>query len=542
MTPTIPTCNELRAVLPEIWLVLTMCALLIAPFVRRHSGQLLASITIMGLLAALVSTAGSLAAAASSAGAAQAVFHGTLVVDPFSQFFKVLLLIFTLLVVAQWLLIGRSRLSVLDTPDYLCLILGAAAGMALMASASNFLMMVVAIESASLPSYALAGFRKKDRIGSESSLKYVVFGSASSAIMIYGISLIYGLTGSLDFAAVAAAATAQGGMSPLLAIGLLAMLAGVAFKLSAVPMHFWCPDVFQGAPIEITTFLSVASKGAAVCLLVRLLHSFGAGAALGGGQPLVGLAVGVGILGAVTATWGNLAALAQTNIKRLLAYSSIAHAGYMMMGVSVLAVASPLGRGDGGVPLLATDAVAAVLFYLLVYLFMNFGAFTVAAVIAQQTGGEDIRDYAGMTSRSPLLAVLLGVFLLSLFGMPGLGGFLGKVYLMTAMAKLGAGGFALIAALLVNTLLSLYYYVRPVYYMVLVKDERNHPAIAVSGPVAAVLVLCAAAVVWTGLSGGSDLAHDYASLGGGRTTAAATGPDVADAIVLRHDAQESPQP
>jgi NADH-quinone oxidoreductase subunit N len=523
VTPTIPTWTELRPLLPEIWLVLTMCALLVVPFVRRHDARPLAAVTIGGLLLALLSVVGSLPEAAAL------VFHGTLTVDPFSQFFKILLLVFTLGVTAQWLLVGRARLSVLDVPDYLCLIVGAAVGMALMASASNFLMMVLAVEAASLPSYALAGFRKRERSGSEGALKYVLFGAASSAIMIYGISLIYGLTGSLDFAAVAVAATAPEGMSPLLAIGLLGMLAGVAFKLSAVPMHFWCPDVFEGAPIEITTFLSVASKGAAVCLLARLMYAFGGGATLAGHEPLVGLAVGVAILGAVTATWGNFAALAQNNIRRLLAYSSIAHAGYMIMGASALAIAGPIAVGDS-LLILPTEVTAPLLFYLLVYAFMNLGAFTVAAVVAAQTGSDDIRDYAAMTSRSPLLMVLMSLFLLSLFGMPGLGGFLGKVFLMTAMAKLGPGGFALIAVLLVNTLVSLYYYVRPIYFMVLARDDRQRPAVLLEPAVAALLVLCAVGVVWTGVSGGSRLARDHAAI---RLPAAETHDDTS--VVVARD-------
>jgi NADH-quinone oxidoreductase subunit N len=155
---------------------------------------------------------------------------------------------------------------------------------------------------------------------------------------------------------------------------------------------------------------------------------------------------------------------------------------------------------------------AVLLFYLLVYVFMNLGAFTVAAVIAAATGSDDIRDYAGMSSRSPLLMVLMSLFLLSLFGMPGLGGFLGKVFLMTAMAKFGPGGFALIAVLLINTLVSLYYYVRPMYFMVLVRDDRQRPAVPLAAAVAVMLVLCAAGVIWTGLSGGSRLVRDHAAI------------------------------
>ncbi len=253
-------------------------------------------------------------------------------------------------------------------------------------------------------------------------------------------------------------------MSPLLAVGLLAMFAGFAFKLSAVPMHFWCPDVFEGAPMEVTTFLSVASKGAAICLLLRVLLAFGA-AAVPHSEEFIGLGAGVAILGAVTATWGNLAALHQTQIKRLLAYSSIAHAGYMIMAAAMVVF-----QGRAGFP---NPAASAILFYLLIYLFMNMGAFTVAALVAQHAGTEDIREYAGMIRRSPLLTVMLSLFLLSLFGMPGLGGFMGKIYLATSMTKAGVPGFVLVAVLFINTLLSLYYYVRPVYYMVFVPDTQN---------------------------------------------------------------------
>ena len=490
--------------MPEIWLILAMAAVILVPFIQRRSVFMPTITTIVGLALALLATV------VSQTDAGRSVLHGALVIDPFSQFFKLLLIAATLLVVGQWLLYGQKRTAVYDTPDFLCLLLGATAGMSLMVSASNLLVMVIAIETASLPSYAMAGFAKRTRIGSESALKYAVFGAAASAVMIYGISLLYGLTGSLDLATVSTR-LAETGLSPLAAVGLAAMLAGIAFKLSAVPMHFWCPDVFEGAPTEVTTFLSVASKGAAVCLLVRVLHNFGAGAAAARGELFMGLAIGVGLLGAVTATWGNLVALRQNNVKRLLAYSSIAHAGYMIMAVSLLAVAGLTGKA-AQLGVLPRDISAAVLFYLLVYLFMNTGAFTVAAMVADRTGSEDIRDYAGLMGRSPAVAVLLTLFLLSLFGMPGLGGFLAKFYLMIVMAKLGPAGFVLIAVLLINTLISLYYYVRPVYYMAFVSDDQDRPAFTPALAGLALLLVCAAALLWTGLSGGTRLTRDYATL------------------------------
>ncbi|MCC7147565.1 MAG: NADH-quinone oxidoreductase subunit N [Phycisphaeraceae bacterium] len=519
--PKLPAWEEIRLVLPEIGLAVGMCAVLLVPFARRLSKSVPAAAALIALGLAGFFAVDSLGVSGRS------ILAGALVIDPFSQFFKVLLVVFTVLVLAQWLLAGKDRISAADTPDFLCLLLGATAGMALMASAANLLSIVVSIEMASLPSYALAGMRKLQRRGSEAALKYVLFGAVASALMIYGCSLLYGLTGSLDLPTVANAVVS--GFSPLLGLGVLLLFVGLAFKLSAVPLHFWCPDVFEGAPTEVTTFLSVASKGAAVCLLTRILWSFGAAAAAGvGGERgwnlLVGLAVAVAALGAITATWGNLVAMHQTNLKRLLAYSSMAHAGYLMMAVGLIAISGPTGPAAAKLNLLPGHVAAAVLFYLLVYLFMNMGAFTVVALAAQQVGSEDLRAYRGLMAWSPWLGVLLTVFLLSLFGMPGLGGFLGKIYLAVVMTKVGSIGFVLIAVLLFNTLLSLYYYMRPVYFMAFaggsgaeddspLADARGSlmPSLpgAVPGVGVAVLVICALALVWTGLGGGSGMTKDY---------------------------------
>lgn len=512
-------------VLPELWLAVGAAAVLMAAMLgggRRLAGFAVAVVAVAGGLASAVGSLGQPAVLAFGPDLAD-TRAGVLAIDPFSQMVKVLILAFVALVLAQWWLTDREGTAEGDVPDFLCLMLGGTFGMLLMASATNLLVIVIAIESASLPSYVLAGFRKRSRTGAEGALKYVVFGSAASAVSVYGMSLLYALTGTLDLGALASE-VATHGWSPLLAIGLGAFLLGIAFKLSAVPMHFWCPDVFEAAPTAVTTFLSVASKGAAVALLVRVLGAFGA--AMPGGDASAevgthGLVIAVAVVGAVTATWGNLAALGQTQIKRLLAYSSIAQAGYMIMAIAPLAAPSTLI--DPG------PIVWAVLFYLMVYLFMNGGAFTCAAVIeasAQGTGrsATDIAGpaYLGLARRDPLLAVLLSLFLLSLFGMPGLGGFLGKIYLMKSMAQSPAG-FVLIVVLLLNTLLSLYYYMRPVYYMVLRGDSPEHSAISaagrsspgrvglLTGPTGLLLIGCAAAVVWTGLDlGASALVGDHA--------------------------------
>ena len=491
MNVELPTQHELILVMPEIWLAVGMCAVILVPFICRSSVNLPVATALGALVLALLSA---LPFDQMTHGPGEFVFHNALAIDPFSQFFKVLLYVFTSFIIALWLLTSRRETDTKDVPDFLCLLLGATLGMSLMASAANLLTIFLAMEAASLPSFALAGFRKRHRLSTEGSLKYVLFGAAASSVGVYGMSLIYASSGSLDLSAVAGYAAANG-ISPLMAAGLAAMFAGVAFKLSAAPLHLWCPDVFEGAPIEVTTFLSVASKGAAVCLLLRIVAAFGAaGAAASSPEHAVsftGLATGVALLGAATATWGNLVALHQTNIKRLLAYSSIAHSGYMIMGCSLVAL---VGEGEA-----ARSMGGAILLYLLIYMFMNLGAFAVVALVAQQAGTEQVRDYVGMIRSSPAMAIVFTLFLLSLLGMPPLGGFMGKWYLGLAMYDVGGSvAAALIAVLLFNTVLSAYYYFRPMIYMVLSdpKDTKP-PAVTPRGAWLGLTTICAVVLLLT---------------------------------------------
>tara|TARA_Y100001933_G_scaffold265181_1_gene336514 strand:+ start:47161 stop:48768 length:1608 start_codon:yes stop_codon:yes gene_type:complete len=488
---------DLKLVMPEVILVVTMCMVLIVPFFKKGNVVLPVFVSMFGLLMALLYTQG-IHLGVMDADRTGQVFTNTLAIDPFSSFFKTMLMIFAMLIIVQWTLFGREKTHALDAPDFLCLLLGATFGMCLMASANNLIMIFIATESASIPSYALAGFRKKNRMATEGSLKYVLFGSVSSAVMIYGMSMIYGVSGSLQLSHIAGSIN-QMGMTPLMVVGLVGMFAGFAFKLSAVPMHFWCPDVFEGAPTEVTTFLSVASKSAAVCMLARVMQNLGT--IVIDEQVLIGIALGVGALGAVTATWGNLVALHQTNLKRLLAYSSISHAGYMIMGCAVLLLVDP------------KLILSALLFYVLVYMFMNLGAFTIAAVFERQLGTLNISDYAGLLKKSPVLAILLIVFMLSLFGMPGLGGFMGKLFLGVGLVKAGTLGTVLLGVLLLNTLFSLWYYLRPCYFMVFATPDtqKQLPVIQPLRPALwAILAVCCIMLLWTGLLPAitSDIAQD----------------------------------
>jgi NADH-quinone oxidoreductase subunit N len=416
------------------------------------------------------------------------MFSGLLVYDNFTVFVRLFLFGFTALLIWLSLLTGIPDRE--DSGDFYCLLLGATLGMSLMASANHLLMVYIGVEMASLPSYGLAGFLKGRRQSSEAALKYVVYGGGASGVMLYGISLLAGKFGTAYLPDLAHAVAIQafgggGGMDTLLALGSLFILIGLGFKLAAVPFHFWCPDVFEGAAAEVAAFLSVASKGAALALVGRLALTLSglsiAPGALGRADVAETwrevaryLGPGLAFFAALTATFGNLAAYAQTNMKRLLAYSTIAHAGYMMMGLATL----------------TADGAGAVLFYLIAYLFMNLGAFAVVAFIRNQTGSEDLSSYRGLVSRAPVLTVLLAIFLLSLLGMPPLGGFAAKLQIFSVLfhagnnysaageTSLGAWMYALLAIGGINTALSAVYYIKVVKVMILdrsVEDVEGMP-------------------------------------------------------------------
>ncbi len=393
------------------------------------------------------------------------LFGGMLVFDRFSIFIKLFLFTFTALVILLALL---SRIpDKEDSADFFCLLLGSVVGMSIMASANHLLMVFMGIEMASVPSYALAGFLKGKRQSSEAALKYVVYGGGAAGVMLYGISLLAGKFGT-GYLPDVLTFLSTGALDPLVLMGLLFILVGVAFKLAAVPFHFWCPDVFEGAAAEVAAFLSVASKGAALALLARI--------ALGLGDMARFMVPALAFFAALTTTFGNLAAYNQTNLKRLLAYSTIAHAGFMMMGLATL----------------TREGAGAVLFYLTVYLVMNLGAFAVVAFLRNATGSEDLSSFRGLVQRSPVMVITLGVFLLSLLGLPPLGGFAAKfqifyVLYQTADAYQVAGQLSLsytLYSLLViaglNTVLSLIYYVKVLKVMIIDKPLEEVEGVPVA--------------------------------------------------------------
>lgn len=489
------TLASLPLFLPELILCGTILVMLLArlfPGTSRVAGFHWA---IAGAAFALGVT---VAGMGSEPSAPQGIFTQLLIYDSFTTFFRALLLFFVVLFCLM------TRLSLLvaidDETDFYALVLGATLGMLLMASANHLLIVFLAVEMASVPSYVLAGIMKGRRHSSEAALKYVVYGAGAAGVMLYGISLLSGLLGSAHLPTMAQQLAAldlpeqiaDGTAGPtlrLLALGGLMILVGLAFKLSAVPFHFWCPDVFTGAAAEINAFLSVASKAAALALLVRVAIGFGFIPTWAAPVPEPVVTAGVfsvasevsvtatdklaalepvrsfmvyllALIAAVTCTFGNLAAFGQRNIKRMLAYSTIAHAGYMIMPVAA-ALATAVSAPD-----VAREAISSLTFYLVLYLFMNLGAFAVVAFLRNAIGSEEIADYAGLMRHSPALVLAFSAILVSLIGLPPLAGFWGKVTVFLALVK--AGGPLMITLLVIaalNTALSLVYYLRVVKVM-----------------------------------------------------------------------------
>ena len=384
-------------------------------------------------------------------------------VDAFSRFFLVLCSLAAAFVLVQ--AARSSEITSIRFPEFAALLLTTATGIAFAASARDLLSAYLAMETVSLPSYVITGFRRGHPASHEAALKYVIVGGVASAVMVFGMSILYGLTGTLDYAGVAAALGGPGPSAPTAGIpaGFAAVLcttlilAGFLFKIAAVPFHMWCPDVYEGAPLPFTAYLSVAPKAAGFALILRFLMEALPAA---GGFPRGSVALLIGIISAVTMTVGNLTAIHQTRLKRLLAYSSIAHAGYLLMGVCTM----------------NRDGTEAVILYLGVYLCMNLGAFAAVQAVSERRGSDALTAFRGLGSEDPLTAVLLTVYLFSLAGLPPLAGFIGKFYLFAALLRNGGTGTAVLAVIgILNSVVALFYYARIVAEMFMRNSESAAP-------------------------------------------------------------------
>jgi NADH-quinone oxidoreductase subunit N len=438
-------------------------------------------------------------------GESVSLFSGMVVVDPFTQFFRVFFIIAGVLGVL--IAVDSDEIGERNTGEYFSMFLAMVLGMMLMAEASDLIMLYIAIELVSLMSYVLAGFRRRDRKSAEAALKYVIYGGAASGVMLFGFSIIYGLTGHTQLsminetvlatarAASTASITGAAAAIPVaLTAGVVLGFAGFAYKISAAPLHMWSPDVYEGAPTPFTAFLSTGPKAAGFAALIRF---FIVGFAENGGTaenllndvsalpwPMLIIVIAI-----ITMVIGNLAAIGQNNLKRFLAYSSIAHAGYSLVGIAAF----------------SKDGAAAVLIYMVFYLAMNIGAFYCVIWVRDRLGSELISDYKGLGTRAPLVCIAMAICLFSLTGLPPLAGFIGKYYLFASVLDrainipmiaecapqlrealpfmhrvqcsfAGSGMFYFLAVVgVLNSAVSLYYYARVVRNMFLDRPEDPTP-------------------------------------------------------------------
>jgi NADH-quinone oxidoreductase subunit N len=437
---------------PEVILTITLCVLIIAFIIFKKNASVPFVVAIFGLAAAMVSLVGKLTIN-------ETLFNGMLVVDPFSQFFKVVIILAAIFITAMSRYSEEIK-SVKDSQgEYYFFILAMTIGMMLMVGSSNLLMMYLTLEMTGLTSYVAAGYTKKAKDSAEASMKYLLYGAFSSGVMLYGISIVYGLTGTMDIAGVNNILSQGSANNFTLLIATIFIVVGFGYKISAVPFHYWTPDVYEGAPVTITAFLSVASKAAGFAMMMRAFKvMFMDSSALNLAPGMWTMINGVQlqnvliVLSVLTMTIGNLVALWQDNVKRLLAFSSIAQAGYMLLGLVVL----------------GNDGFSAVMIYFVVYLFMNLGAFYCVLLIANKIGSENIDDYKGIGKRAPLLAVGFAIFLISLTGLPPTAGFVGKWMIFLALINAKMVTLAIVGV--INSVVSLYYYIRIIRNMFL-RDE-----------------------------------------------------------------------
>ena len=455
--------------LPEILVILTAVALLILDlWLSERTRTALAPLVLVGLAAAT---------AALLFGTPQSgeMFGGRFGMDPVAWWFKLLFLLagFVTVVLSMDLLDGRARVRVRGIGfrgEYYTLLLSTVAGMMCLISARDIVTLYVSLELATIPLFALAAWRRDNVQSGEAGLKYVIIGALASAFLLYGLGLLYGLTGQMDLAAIARAIQP----SPAFWLAAAMVMAGVGFKLTIVPFHLWAADVYQGAPTPVTAYLSVASKGAGLAFLFQLFFRMM-------GPYLHDWALLVALFAAATMTLGNVVAILQQNIKRFMAFSAISQAGYLIMGF--------LGPSAGGVP--------AMIFYMFVYIVTNLAVFACIVWYSNETGREEIGEYRGLSRTNPLMALAMMVALFSLAGIPPLSGFVGKFFLFSIASK--AGFHWLVAVAAVNSTISLYYYLRIVRQMYIEPAYEGAGRLAISRNLAVLTGVLAAGVVLLGV-------------------------------------------
>ena len=453
---------DLGPVMPEIALtVLALCILMADLFIKRKETVALMSIISIGIVAYLL------------AGSFGTTFNGMYLSDGYSTFFKLIFIVNVLLTV----LISVKYIEVekVNFGEYYSLILFSTLGMMLMASAGDLIVLYLGLELMALSTYVLAGFIRYDKRSNEAAIKYLLLGAFASAFLLYGTAMIYGLTGTTDIRAISDYIVKNGlASNPVLTLSLMLFAVAFSFKIAAVPFHMWAPDVYEGAPTSITAFMSVGPKAAGFAVMGRVFMVAFGSVKVEWAAILVPIAI-------LTMGVGNIVALSQTNIKRMLAYSSIAHVGYMLLGI----IAG------------TTDGMASVLNYMLIYGFMNMGAFAVVIMLRSEGfKGDQISDYEGLSKTHPLAAALMLVFMFSLTGIPPTAGFMGKFYIF--MSAINAGYTWLVIIAVMFSAISAYFYLRIVMYMYM-KEPKETVQLSTSNGLSLALAIAVIAVLAIGI-------------------------------------------
>jgi len=462
------------ALLPELLLlILAILVLFYDKAVKSDKRQRIGLISAIGAFAILALVIGQWLIYDIPGETAQLLWGGLISFDQFTLVFRVLFLL--VLALVSLLSINSERL---QHGEYFALLATSTIGFNLMAASADLVMLYVALETASISLYILAAFSKQEQRSVEAGIKYFIYGAFASAVMLYGLSLLYGLTGETSLASIAATVQQSSDVAVLLATVLIVV--GFAFKVSAVPFHFWAPDVYEGAPSPVTALVSTASKAAGFAVFLRVVMS----GALGGiaysrewWAMLVAMAI-------VTMSLGNFLAIFQSNMKRLLAYSSVAQAGYVMIGLVTL----------------TEQGSAASLFYLLFYAFTNIAAFGVIIVLSNQLGTDELKDFSGLSRKSPFIALVMLFALLSLSGIPPTAGFFGKFFVFRAAIESGLWWLALIGIL--NAFVALYYYLSIIKYMYLYRSDDEGKALIVPAPAKVALAIATFGILYLGIFAG----------------------------------------
>jgi NADH-quinone oxidoreductase subunit N len=470
---------DLVVILPEMLIVGMACLILVLdPITSAHKKDFLAWMSLGVVVVCSVVTV-------SGFGERVMAFSDLVVVDSYAVFWKMLLYLVSGLTIL--LSMGYLKEEKIQLAEYYAFVLLALTGMMVMVSGADLLTIYLGIELMSITLYIMAGFKRFELRSIESSAKYFVLGAFSSGILLYGISIIFGVTGSTRLVEIAAVVNGRGIDDPLVFIALMLLIVGFGFKIAAVPFHMWTPDVYEGAPTSVTAFMAVASKAASFAAFLRVLLE-----AFGGIKPDWNLLILVICL--ITVALGNLVAIVQTNVKRMLAYSSIAHAGYALIGV----VVAGWGGTDAAV---SAQGVSSLMLYLAIYSFMTMGAFSMVAVLRKGgLEGEEIEDFTGLAKRHKGAAFLMLIFMVSLAGIPPTAGFIGKLYLFMAAVNAGLAWLAVFG--LIFAAISAFFYLRIVMVMYMREpssEQELHTRLVLSPQVSFVLACAVAGVVLLGI-------------------------------------------